>query len=200
MGGENELLARKFALSAILVAALVLSAAPIAIALKHSSNLAATSEPDEKDDDNETISVTGTVTAFLYDDDNETDQEHDDTNAADQDHDGQSVTEEEHEYDADDVERVCAFVIDNSTVVEFGPWWYWMNQSVNITSVIHVGDIVNVTGELEDEDNMTVLEAWHIDNLTTGAELTIKEEGRPLWAGGPKGLGIVPWPPSDEDD
>lgn len=54
--------------------------------------------------------------------------------------------------------------------------------------------------ELEREDNTTVLEAWHIDDLTTGKELTIKEEGRPPWAGCQKGLTNYPWPPSDEDD
>jgi len=45
-----------------------------------------------------------------------------------------------------------------------------------------------------------VLEAWHIDNLVAGKEFTIKGEGRPPWAGGPKGLVIYPWPPSDKDD
>jgi hypothetical protein len=54
--------------------------------------------------------------------------------------------------------------------------------------------------ELEREDNTIVLENRHIDNPTTGKELTIKEEGRPPWAGGPTGLAIYPWPPSDEDD
>jgi len=171
--------ATKYALPAILIAALVLAAAPVTLALKHSSTTV-TDGQDEHDDTNETTSVVGKVTAFLYghDDDSQTDQDHEDN----------------------EVSRACAFVIDNSTVVEFGPWWYWMNQTVNVTSVVHVGDMVNVTGELEREDNTTVLEAWHIDNLTTGKELTIKEEGRPPWAGGPKGLAIYPWPPSDEDD
>jgi hypothetical protein len=30
-------------------------------------------------------------------------------------------------------------------------------------------------------------------------EFTIKEEGRPPWAGGPKALVLVPWP-SEEDE
>lgn len=44
------------------------------------------------------------------------------------------------------------------------------------------------------------LKAWHKDNLTTDKELTIKEEGRPPWAGCPKGLAVYPWPPSEEDE
>jgi len=61
---------------------------------------------------------------------------------------------------------------------------------------------VNVTGEWENdtEDGMNVLGAWKIVNDTTGDVLTIKEEGRPPWAGGPKALGFDPWPPSDEDE
>jgi hypothetical protein len=47
---------------------------------------------------------------------------------------------------------------------------------------------------------MNVLEAWKIVNDTTGDVITIKEEGRPPWAGGPKALGFDPWPPSDEDE
>lgn len=93
--------------------------------------------------------------------------------------------------------RVSAFVIDNETVVVFGPWWYWMAQNFSMTDFISVGDEVNVTGEFEEEDGTSVLMAWHIENLTTDEELTIKEEGRPPWAGGPKGLGIDPWPPSN---
>jgi hypothetical protein len=54
--------------------------------------------------------------------------------------------------------------------------------------------------ELEREDNATVLDAWHRDDLTTCKELTIKEEGRPPLGRGPMGLVIYPWPPSDEDD
>jgi hypothetical protein len=60
--------------------------------------------------------------------------------------------------------------------------------------------MVNVTGEWCDEDDMTVLSAWYIGNETTDEDITIKEEGRPPWAGGPKALGIVPWPPDFEDE
>jgi hypothetical protein len=34
------------------------------------------------------------------------------------------------------------------------------------------------------------------DENETDDELTMKEEGRPPWAGGPKALGIDPWPMS----
>jgi hypothetical protein len=66
-------------------------------------------------------------------------------------------------------------------------------------------DLVSVRGEVtellykpyddpeDDEDDGTlVLCAWHIDNLTADEELTIKEEGRPPWAGGPTALSIDP--------
>jgi len=73
-----------------------------------------------------------------------------------------------------------------------------MAENFSMTDFISIGDEVNVTGEFEQEkDGTTVLMAWHIVNLTTDEELTIKEEGRPPWAGGPKGLGIDPWPPSN---
>lgn len=138
----------------------------------------------------EVVTVSGKVTKFLYDDwKNETGDHNDDE--------WENETDDHNESQEG---RVCAFVIDNETIVEFGPWWYWTAQNTTVTDVVHVGDMVNVTGEFEDEDGVTVLEAWHIDNLTTGDELTIKEEGRPPWAGGPKGLGIDPWPPSDEDE
>ena len=50
-------------------------------------------------------------------------------------------------------------------------------KSPNITDVVNAGDVAKDT---------------------TGYELTIKEEGRPPWAGGPKALLLVPWP-SEED-
>lgn len=94
---------------------------------------------------------------------------------------------------------LTAFVVDDNTSVEFGPWWFWTVQEVKVSDVVGVGDEVNVTGEWED-DGTSSLCAWHIVNLTTGQELTIKEEGKPPWAGGPKALGIDPWPPSVGDD
>jgi len=175
--GETDLFGSKLAVPALVIAVLVFVAAPVTLAVKNSPN----AQADELDDDNGVVNVTGTVTDFLYDD-----HEADDTDDEDADHGNDT--------------RVCAFVIDNSTVVEFGPWWYWMYNGTNITDFVHVGDTVNVTGEYEDDSETSVLCAWHIDNLTSGEELTIKEEGRPPWAGGPKGLGIDPWPPSDEDD
>jgi len=96
---------------------------------------------------------------------------------------------------------VTAFVIDDEVMVGFGPWWYWMYIGFDMAEFLEVGDEVEVTGEWEEhEDGSTVLCAWHIDNLTTDEQLTIKEEGRPPWAGGPKALGIDPWPSSLVDE
>lgn len=177
---------------------MVFAAAPITLAIKSAAN-AHNDAPngDHDGEQNDTVSVTGTVTKFLYNDDESNDSDNHEANDTD-DHEANDSDHNETEHG--NMTRVCAFVIDNSTIVEFGPWWYWMYNGTNITDVVHIGDVVNVTGELEDEDDTSVLEAWHIANLTTGTELTIKEEGRPPWAGGPKGLGINPWPPSDEDD
>lgn len=169
---------------ALVLAVLVVIAAPATFAVQSLSGMNEKTHNDfdhndtDQDDMNDIVSVNGTVTKFLYDDHELNDTDSNNTGKM----------------------RVSAFVIDNSTVVTFGPWWYWVYNGTNITDVVHVGDEVNVTGELEDENGTAVLEAWHIENITTGAELTIKEEGRPPWAGGPKGLGIDPWPPSDEDD
>jgi len=166
------MLGSKTTVSVLAVAALMIAAAPAAFAIKSSN------DNGSSDGNGDLVTVSGEVTKFLYDDwENETDYDNDTGKG-----------------------RACAFVIDNETVVEFGPWWYWMVQNVTVADIVHVGDIVNVTGELEDGDGASVLEAWHIENLTTGEQLTIKEEGRPPWAGGPKGLGIDPWPPSDEDE
>ena len=168
---------------------MVLVATPLTLASKDSNNMIAKGPQAEDDDHNETashnVTISGNVTALLYDDDwqNETD---DDDNA--------SAKNKTHE------PRLCAFVIDNETVVTFGPWWYWTVQNVTVADVVHLNDTVNVTGVLEEEDGMTVLCAWCIENETTGDELTITGEGRPPWAGGPKALGIDPWPPSDEDN
>lgn len=168
----------------LVVAAMVLVATPIAIAAKNSNSV---TTKDSHPDDENLVTVRGNVTAFLYDDDWEND-------AGDDDLDEMNEKSKTHE------PRICAFVLDNETIVTFGPWWYWLVQDVNVTDVVRVGDVVNVTGELEEEDGVTVLCAWYIGNETTGNELTIREEGRPPWAGGPKALGIDPWPPSKLDD
>jgi hypothetical protein len=101
-------------------------------------------------------------------------------------------------------ERAGAFMLETDDGdmirVEFGPWWYWETQDITVKDVVAVGDRVNVTGELAEEEDVTVLEAWHIENLDTGDDITIKVEGCPPWAGGPIQLGIEPWPPSDEED
>ncbi|MEW5748889.1 MAG: hypothetical protein AB1793_08940 [Candidatus Thermoplasmatota archaeon] len=101
-------------------------------------------------------------------------------------------------------ERAGSFMLearDGELVqVKFGPWWYWLTQEVTVRDVVAVGDRVNVTGELVEEDDAAVLEAWHIENLDTGEEITIKVEGRPPWAGGPIKLGIEPWPLPKEED
>lgn len=100
-------------------------------------------------------------------------------------------------------ERAGAFMLetrDGEIIrVEFGPWWYWETQDITVRDVVAVGDSVNVTGELVEEEDMTVLKAWTIKNLDTGEEITIKVEGRPPWAGGPIELGIEPWPPPEEE-
>ncbi len=182
--GRRDLFGSRIGVPVLALAALIIIAAPVTFAVQtfNETNDKGHNDLDHNDTDqndtSEVVSVNGTVTKFLYDDHELNDT--DDSNHSKM--------------------RVSAFVIDNSTIVTFGPWWYWMYNGTNITDVVHVGDQVNVTGELEDENGTAVLEAWHIDNITTGAELTIKEEGRPPWAGGPKALGIDPWPLSEEDD
>ena len=173
---------------ALVIAALIIVAAPATLAVQSFSEAKDNGHHEADDHDNDTDEdqceftyVNGTVTAFLYDDYEENETDDDDSNETAK-------------------MRVCAFVIDNSTIVSFGPWWYWVYNGTNITDFVHIDDEVNVTGMLEEEDGTAFLEAWHIENLTTDEELTIKEEGRPPWAGGPKGLGIDPWPLSDEDD
>ena len=176
----------KVSIPALVIAAIIVVAAPVALAAKNSSQ----SNSNPSDHEYDLVSIEGTVTALLYDDDweNETDDnDDDDMNEA-------PKKNKTHET------RLCAFVLDNETIVTFGPWWYWTAQNVTVADVIHLNDTVNVTGEIEEEEDMTVLSAWHIENVTTGDELTIREEGRPPWAGGPKALGIDPWPPSEEDD
>jgi len=174
----------KYAMSALVVAALVFGATPIALAID-----------DATDDNNqELVTVEGTVTAYLYDDEDEDDDQDD------ADDDANDEPEDEAE-DEDEIARPSAFVIDDETVVEFGPWWYWLTQETSVVDVVQVGDIVEVTGEWEElEDGTTVLCAWKIVDKTDAdnpVEITIKEEGRPPWAGGPKALGIDPWPPSE---
>jgi len=173
-------------MSALIVVALALGgAAPVAIAL------AANNDGSPHDD---LVSVRGRVTAFVYDDE-DVDDDQDDT---DDDIDEARIMSLDGKNKIPSEMKVTAFVIDNETMVECGPWWYWVWKGVNITDFVHIGDWVNVTGELEEdeEDGMDVLSAWHIENITTDDELTIKEEGRPPWAGGPKALGIDPWPMS----
>jgi len=161
---------------------------------------------DSKSDDDHDYDlewVHGTVTAIIYSDCEEDDEDDADDDVYDDEDDQDGLFDDEDEDDDVDEEivKVCAFVIDDNITVKFGPWWYWLYQSPTITDVVHEGDEVNVTGELKElDDGTVVLEAWHIENITTGEELTIKEEGRPPWAGGPKAYGIDPWPPSDEDD
>lgn len=185
------MLGSKFAAPAIVLAAILIVAVPA------TSVVITTLSSDDHDYDLEWVH--GTVTAIVYSDcemDDEDDADDDD----DQDY-AMDDDEEDEDEDEDGIVKVCAFIIDDNVTVKFGPWWYWLYQSPTITDVVHEGDEVNVTGELKElDDGSYVLEAWHIENITTGEELTIKEEGRPPWAGGPKAYGIDPWPPSDEDD
>jgi hypothetical protein len=178
------------------IAAIVVLAAPAAIAAKISSE----SKSNLSNHEDDLVSIEGKVTKLLYNDWNDTDDDEDDMDDDDMNDD---------DMDDDDMNeapkknkthepRLCAFVLDNETVVTFGPWWYWTVQNVTVADVVRLNDTVNVTGEIEEEDGMTVLSAWHIKNVTTGDELTIREEGRPPWAGGPKALGIDPWPMSND--
>lgn len=164
------------AMPAFVLVAFVFAAIPIAVAID-----------DDTIDAYDLVTVRGEVTAFLYDED-----EYEDYAEPPED----VVAETMDDEDDASCERLRAFVIDNETIVTFGPWWYWMYLEFNWTDFLHIGDTVNVTGCLETEDGVDVLSAWYVGNESTGEELTIKEEGRPPWAGGPKALGIDPWPPS----
>ena len=156
-------------------------------------------DDDDADDENETDDEEDYDHTETDDDENETDD--DDVGEVDDDMDDARIMSHDHKDKIPSEMKVTSFIIDNKTIVECGPWWYWVYMKINITDFVHIGDVVNVTGELEeeDEDGMDVLVAWHIDNETTDDELTIKEEGRPPWAGGPRALGIDPWPMSYED-
>lgn len=183
------MLSSKIVLPLVVIAALALVAAPVAYAVNDNMKAKQTDDDDDETHD-ELVSVEGEVTAYLYDDWEEYEDDEDDTDDED---------ENETDDDDNDTKRLKAFVIDDEIIVTFGPWWYWEWLGFNWTDFVEIGDNVNVTGEWED-DNNTVLCAWHISNLTTDDELTIKEEGRPPWAGGPKALGIDPWPLSKLDD
>ena len=193
----------KFALVALVVAVFALSAAPFALSVNTNLGMIGVldndldaddeyeqddndqcdndedDEEDEDDDydyDTDLVSIVGNVTAWVYNDDEDDDDDEDDE-------------DEKNEMRAD------YFVIENDTYVEFGPWWYWSVGTPNVTSIVNVGDEVNVTGKIEHDGDITIISAWIIENLTTGQKLTIKEEGAPSWAGGPKAFGIDPWPP-----
>ena len=170
----------KFAVPAVAIAALALAAVPVAIAL------------DEYvfDDGEKIVTVEGTVTEFVC---------------------CKVFLENETDYCDCEVcdDRAGAFILNTTDgteyYVEFGPWWYWETQNWTVRDVVTdeavtYGHLINVTGELHEKDGVLVLEAWTITNETTGDEITIKVEGCPPWAGGPKELGVEPWPPSDEDD
>jgi len=155
------------ALPLVVLAAIAIAAAPAPLASEDAP--VAPMEDDEDDPCDELVSVRGEVTELFY-------KPYDDP-----------------EDDEDDGMIVTSFVIDDETVVSFGPWWYWAYIGFDMGEFLEVGDEVEVTGEWEEQDDGTlVLCAWHIDNLTTDEELTIKEEGRPPWAGGPTALSIDP--------
>ena len=196
---------------AFVLSVMIIAAAPVSLAVKSALD-------SDNDDSDGLVSVVGKVTAYVMGEDefeNETDDhddethDHDDNETCDdddnetQEHDDleseSALSHSEDEQGHQEAKVITAFIIDNKTIVTCGPWWYWAAQSPNITDVVHIGDIVNVTGEMEEEDGMEVLCAWKIVNDTTGEELTIKEEGRPPWAGGPNALVLVPWP-SEEDE
>lgn len=193
----------KIVLPLVVIAALALVAAPVAYAVN--DTLKAKDKGDDYDDDEcaELVSVEGEVTAYLYDDWEEYEDDEDEVEEDDFRDDLYDDDDEDEDDDDNETKRIRAFVIDDDVIVTFGPWWYWEWLGFNWTDFVEVGDNVNVTGDWEvydEENNTMVLCAWHISNLTTDEELTIKEEGRPPWAGGPKALGIDPWPLSELDD
>jgi hypothetical protein len=174
-GEDEHMFGSKFGVSALVVAALAFAAIPIAVAVDSVTN-----------SDDGLVTISGTVKAFVCCDDDENETCDNCTN-----------------------DRAGAFILEKldgeEVLVEFGPWWYWDwvadNNGTTVRDVIAVGDRANVTGDLETEDDGTVvLGAWKITNSETGQEVTIKEEACPPWAGGPKELGINPWPPSHEDE
>jgi len=201
----------KFGLSALVVVALAFSAIPIAVAVDSMTS-----------NDGGLVTISGTVKAFVCCDDYEFDNETDDATIAsvhadDDDDETDDADDDANDIDDDDNEtcdnctndRAGAFILEKldgeEVLVEFGPWWYWDwvadNNGTTVRDVIAVGDRANVTGELTTDDNdSAVLEAWKIQNADNGQEITIKEEACPPWAGGPKALGINPWPPSHEDE
>jgi hypothetical protein len=177
--GSKAVFGHRFAVSAIVIAALALAAVPVAIAL------------DEYvfDNGDKIVTVEGTVTEFVC---------------------CKVFLEDETDYcdceECDDRAGAFILVTEDGTeyYVEFGPWWYWDTQEKTVRDVVTdeaVAEehLINVTGELHEKDGVLVLEAWTITNEITGEEIAIKVEGCPPWAGGPKELGVEPWPPSDKD-
>jgi hypothetical protein len=65
---------------------------------------------------------------------------------------------------------------EGSVAVHLGPEWYWEAEGINIAD----GQQVEVTGFYEDDS----FEATRVENLDTGAVVTLRDEtGRPMWAG-----------------
>jgi hypothetical protein len=65
---------------------------------------------------------------------------------------------------------------DGSVTMHLGPEWYWESEGIGLQA----GDEVEVSGFYEGD----AFEVAHIDNLTTGLGVTLRDStGRPLWAG-----------------
>jgi hypothetical protein len=181
--GSKAVFGPRFAVSAIIIAALALAAVPVAIAL----------DGYVFDEGDNVVTVEGTVKEYVC---------------------CKEFSDDETDYcDCDECEdRAGAFILvaddGSERLVEFGPWWYWdiledaeerTVRDVVTDEAIAQEHAITVTGELHEKDGVLVLEAWTITNGVTEAEITIKVEGCPHWAGGPEELGVEPWPPSDED-
>jgi len=178
--GSKAVFGPRFAVPAIIIAALALAAVPVAIALGGYVF----------DEGDKVVTVEGTVIEYVcckvY--------SGDETDYCDCD-------------ECDDRPGAFILVTDDGDeyLVEFGPWWYWDTQETTVRDIVTdeavaSGHLIAVIGKLNEKDGVLVLEAWTITNEKTGYEITIKVEGCPPWAGGPEELGVEPWPPSDEDD
>jgi hypothetical protein len=65
---------------------------------------------------------------------------------------------------------------DSELKVHLCPEWYWETQGITLNA----GDEVAISGFYEGDD----FEVGHVENLTTGESVTLRDEsGRPMWAG-----------------
>lgn len=75
-----------------------------------------------------------------------------------------------------DADLLAVDTAGGEVLVENRGWWYAQEQGF----AAQVGDQVTLTGFYEND----AFEVGHIDNLTTGQSVTLRDEnGRPMWAG-----------------